>query len=267
MFTSLIAVPESKQAEFEHGQRELVAQVKALGAIDSSEKLATAEPLACDLRRYATTVEDFFAEPIAHANAAHKFLTGLRSRFASPARELADKLGRQCGDYRRRLREEEDRQREEARRKAEAEANAENARRRAEHEKAQREAEERARQEQEAQALARASELEAQGRTQEAEAVVQAAITATPEVSVPEPELVVPTPEVVGTLQPEKPSNVSYRKTWKFTVTDEAQVKREFLKIDEAAIRKVVTSLGRTAETVVGGIKVEEDTTPVYRRK
>src|SRR5215472_14514889 len=123
---ALITVPESQQQAFERDLRSRLVQATSLGAIDSSDKLIVAEPLVADLRSYARNVEEFFEEPISQANRVHKFLTGLRAKFADPAKRAAETLGRACADYRIALQREEQRRQEEARCRAEALAAAEN---------------------------------------------------------------------------------------------------------------------------------------------
>lgn len=79
--------------------------------------------------------------------------------------------------------------------------------------------------------------------------------------SMPTPENPVAISTVVIPEVPQmtKVAGVSVRETWKFSVTNTAEIKESFWTLNEALILKVVKDLGPEAEKVVGGIKVEKD--------
>lgn len=87
-------------------------------------------------------------------------------------------------------------------------------------------------------------------------------ILATP---VPEPVLPPPPPAVVeapAVPAPVKAAGISTRTTWKlarYAPEDGSGVKREYCIPDEKTIKRIVGSMGKRAEAVVGGIVVEED--------
>ncbi len=72
-------------------------------------------------------------------------------------------------------------------------------------------------------------------------------------------EAPLPPPRVFRSAVPAV-KGISARKTWKYSVVNALEVKREYLMLNEQAIRAAVKSQGMMAERTVGGIKVEEDT-------
>lgn len=60
--------------------------------------------------------------------------------------------------------------------------------------------------------------------------------------------------------QPEV-KGVSTRKTFRFEIIDPESIRREFLMPDEVKIGKLVRTMGKGAESMVGGIRVIEDVT------
>lgn len=96
----------------------------------------------------------------------------------------------------------------------------------------------------EAEQLARAEAAEKQGNHQAAEAIISAPVQVAPVVLQSE------TPKVAG---------VSYRKSWKFRITDPALVPREYLIPDDKAIGAVVRALKDQCK--ISGVEVySEDT-------
>lgn len=70
-----------------------------------------------------------------------------------------------------------------------------------------------------------------------------------------------PTLVVPQVAPPPKVTGLSTRKVWKFQVTDEPKVPREFLTVDEAKIRQAVTVGTRE----IAGVRIYEEETVVIR--
>lgn len=82
----------------------------------------------------------------------------------------------------------------------------------------------------------------------------------TPEPVLPPPPPVVVTPAVPAAA-PVRAAGIAARVTWKYRLhpEDGSGVRREYCIPDEKTIRRLVTSMGKRAEAVVGGIVVEEE--------
>lgn len=115
-----------------------------------------------------------------------------------------------------------------------------------EQERKRREEEDRLRREEqrkaEERALAEAERLENEGKTEQAQAVIEA----------PPP----PAPVVVPSVVP-KAQGVSHRINWKWRVTNENQIPRDFMKPDDVRIGKVVKAMQDKAN--IPGIEVYKD--------
>lgn len=80
-----------------------------------------------------------------------------------------------------------------------------------------------------------------------------------------DPDDLTPTPRhEVTTL---RQVGVSSRPRWRYRVTHEEEIKREYLAVDDRKINVTVQKFGRHAEQMVGGIKVEEDEDRVTIRR
>lgn len=90
--------------------------------------------------------------------------------------------------------------------------------------------------------IAQAEAVVASGNPEIAERILDAPITV--------PTIAVQAPQAAG---------VSARKKYAFRITDEAQINRSFLKVDEVKIRAQVLALGPDAVAIVGGISVFEE--------
>jgi hypothetical protein len=151
-----------------------------------------------------------------------------------------------------RLRQEEEArleaERQERERKAREERERQEVAERAKREQAQREAreaEEEAARAQDAEDVAAAAELaeEARRKAEEA-ATAEAAISSLPEPALPKATVAAPA----------KPTGISQRKVWKHTVVKPELVPREFLVVDEKAIRQAV----RDGVREIPGVRIEQ---------
>lgn len=177
-----------------------------------------------DLRVIATktkAINDALEPIISSAHQTHRQLTTLRNNALAPYDEAKRVFQAKMSTYKR---EEEQRIAAEKRRLEEEE-----------------------RRRQEALALEEAAKLEAIGDKKAAEEVVQAAIEAPPPVF----DTPAPVPKVEG---------VSTRKRFVFSVVESHKIPRDFLMVNESAIRAVVNKLGKDAEKVIPGIEVREET-------
>lgn len=102
------------------------------------------------------------------------------------------------------------------------------------------EAAERAREEE--RRLAEAERLAEQGRAAEADAVLEAPVTTPPVVMPPA------APKVAG---------VSTRHVWKFEIVDENLIPRQYMMVNQVAIRAAVRSMGKAAN--IPGVRVYQD--------
>ncbi len=197
--------------------------------ITTQAEYESAGEFAREIKRRMKAVSELMDPPIAKAHALHRDLTGRRKALLMPLeqaeRHVKGLMSSYLAEEDRKRREEEARLREEARRKAEAEA-AE--RRRAEEERR----------------LAEASRLEAEGKAAEADRLVSEEIVTAPA----EPE-----PIVLATPKPSA-DGVSARETWKVRIVDATKVPRQYLVPDEAALRRLATSLKGAAQSVVGPV-------------
>lgn len=118
-----------------------------------------------------------------------------------------------------------------------------------------RQEEERKRREEEAR-LRRLAEEEARKRREEAEAAAKAAGEAPPEPELFAPPPVVVVPQMARTTKADFGA-VQARKTWEFEIVDESQVPREFLMVNEKAIRAAVKAGVRN----IPGVRIFETET------
>lgn len=95
--------------------------------------------------------------------------------------------------------------------------------------------------------IKRAAELEKEGDKQAAEELIEAPIEVAP--------VVVP--------KAEAPAGISYRDVWKYRVTDESKVPREYLVLDDKKVGAVVRAL--KGEAKIAGIEVYAEKTVAGR--
>jgi hypothetical protein len=159
-------------------------------------------------------VEAFFKPMKEAADKAHKEICTKENSVRKPLKEAKEYLSAQIGNFdqeaERERRAEEARIQEQLRLEAEADA-----KRRADE-----------------QALLDAIELEAQGDKTGAEAVLNNPVP-----------LPVHVPAVVLPTQVPKAEGVSGSKVWKYRVTDEMQIPREYLMVDEKKLGQIVRAL------------------------
>jgi len=96
--------------------------------------------------------------------------------------------------------------------------------------------------------LDRAQELEQEGRAEEADALLDQPVQ---------------TPVVVAPSVVPQVKGVSVREKWKFRITNEAKVPREYLMVDERKVQKVVDAM--KSLTSILGIEVYEESKAVFR--
>jgi hypothetical protein len=213
-----VVVDQKKVTTYEQTLPRFLDQAKDV-AIQNNEDYQYAGTLLQSVVDKKREVEEFFEAPTKAANFAHKFITGMRSRFMKPLEEAEKILKAHRGSYRYELERERQRLEEEARVKA--------------------------KQDQEAEAMREAARLHEAGEKEAAEAVIQEAVMS------PAPAVFIP-----STLP--KEANKSIRKVYKFKVTNPALVKDEFKIVNEKAVKALVDKLGFDAIPIIGpGIEVE----------
>lgn len=211
-------VPQAKAAivldaeEVKRHATELVPQAKAVIVTDViSDKRAKEMLLA--VRGARKEIADTFDPDIKRWHEGHKAAIATKKKFDDPLEECDRYLNSQINSYAlaeiRRAREAE----EAARAKAKAEA------------------EEAARKEAERLALDDAIALEKEGKTEEAEAVLANPVPVQPHYVAPAP-IAPQLSTVKGVSSP--------RLVWDFRITDETMIPREYLLVNESAIRAIV---------------------------
>lgn len=172
--------------------------------------------LAVEIKEWIKVVEGKFAESCDAAFKAHRAITAFRNDTLKPYQAAQEAVNAAMGDYRRQVQAK--RQQEAAKAQAEALRKAEEARKK---------------------------EIEAAKAAGDKEGAknLKAAPLA---------------PVVVAIKTPEPPNvkGVTVRKVWKFTVIDPLKVPRQYLVVDEVAVRKVVNALG--ANHGIPGISAQQ---------
>jgi hypothetical protein len=201
----------------------LVAQSQAITVFrrDNTGKIVVANPSAYvtateqvqALRSVEEEIEGLMKPFIDKLFQAHRTATAIRKGYLDPIQSETKRLKFE----REQFAAEEERKRREAAQKAQEEA----------------------RQREEARLFEEARLAAEQGNAAEAEAILEEAVT----VEAPAVELPSTVPQVSGT---------SFRTAWEFEVKDWTKLKPEFIKVDEVAIGKIVRSMHKSAETLVG---------------
>lgn len=187
---------------------------------------------------------------IKKANELHKHLTGQKKRILGPLQEAERVIKGKIGAFLDKM----EKERLEEQRKAREKAEAEERRIREAKEKQQREweAKEKAKREE-------AERLEAEGKAEEARKAREAADKAAEKAEEREQqaaEAFVPAPIVENKVETQK--GVSRTKTWKFEVTDEMKIPREYLTVDEKGIGQVVRAT--QGRVTIPGVRIYADT-------
>jgi hypothetical protein len=210
--------------ELEKQSESLVVRAQTCTAITNSEQYTQVVELGRALKAMASGIEEYWEKLISDAFKQHKALVARKKEMVQPVELALMKLKLLVSRYE----EEEERKRREAERIA-AEA---------------------LRQQQEAEALQEAQRLQAAGDTMGAESVIEQAISAPP----PPVILQSTIPQVQGK---------SSRQQWKFRVTNEAMIPREYLCVDETKLGAVVRAL--KDKTRIPGIEVYPDSVVSFR--
>jgi hypothetical protein len=221
----VVVLDRKKIEEIQTSVPQLLIQAQEL-TVENVEDFVAAGSLLNVIDARKKSIFEFFEEPAKQANNVHKFITSLRTTLVSPLLK-AETLMK---DRRRYFRAEEERKRLE---KEEAERQA-------------------AKAEQEQRALQHAAEMESIGEHEAADFIIDQAAAAPP------PPVVVP-----STIPKEQ--GHSFRKVWKFRVTNPALHKKEFLILDESKAQAIVSKLGPDAAAIVGGIEVYSEEQEIVR--
>lgn len=221
--------------------------------INSAQSFASAGEFLVYLKRRIRELEDAFDPSVRSAHDTHKRILAVKQQALKSPQEAEGIVKRAMADY----------QREQDRLRAEAERRAADERRRQEAEaRAVAEAEQRRLQaEEEARRLDVAAIAESVGDHEGAARILEE----TPTVPTPEPEPVVP--QAIAVPEQAKASGVSFRKVYRYRITNRGAIARQFLIPDEKAIGATVRALGPEAVSVVGGIVVEEELSVAARAR
>ncbi len=208
-----------------------IAKAVTITTIEDRERAAELGRTVAALDKEA---EEFFAPMKESAHKTHREIcnkeNSVRTPLAEAKKYLAGLIGKFDTELERQRREEEKRLQEEADRNAEKEA----------------------RRVSEETAIADAIQLEAEGDKVGAEAVLNNPVPVTYRA----PAVILPkaVPTVAG---------VSTQTRWKFRITNEDEVPREYLMVDEKAIAGVVASLKN--KTNIPGVEVYPETNARFR--
>ncbi|HUT62169.1 MAG TPA: hypothetical protein VNA25_30385 [Phycisphaerae bacterium] len=222
-------VTQDQLRVIEDGQNRLLTHARAL-VVDSPDGEQEAWVIVNGIGELKKLIASDFKPSKEASHKAWKAVcaqeNGHLSRLEEPDKIVRGKLSGWETEKRRR-REAEERA---AREKAEAEA---------------REAEERARREAEEKRLEAALKAEAEGKKAEAAALLEAPVEVAPVAAV----VVMPTPE------PPKVEGAGAMITvWDFEIVNEGEIPREYLLVNESAIRRVVSAL--KGQTHIPGVRV-----------
>lgn len=219
----------------------LLVELDALTVTDANSFVIAGEALKT-IADYIREVEAVLGPIVAAAHHAHKVAVDRREALIAPARMLKHRLGLRVAAW-------EDAERERARVAAEA---AHRERERLEREaREQAEAEQRRLQrEAEDVRLHEAAALETRGDHEGAARLIAAPVAAP--VVTPAPIFLPPPP-----VSTPKVEGVSFRSTWKWRLTDEARLPRQYLQPNEKAIAAVVRAMGPKA--LIPGVEVYEE--------
>ena len=245
--SAIAVVTPEERARAEREGHGLVVEANGLKIADTASLEVAAKWLQLTLLPMKNRLKDLFRPRIQQAHELHRGLLNDEKRFLQPI-ESAERIVREklraYEEEQARLRRqaEEERRREQARLEA-----AERERVRVENERLRREAEERR--------LAEAVAAEQAGDLDTAEKLVSAPVAA-PTV-VERPVFVPPAPS------PPKVSGLSYREEWTFEITDESQIPREYLVVDEAKIRAHVRSMREKSN--IPGVHAFKRSVPTVR--
>jgi hypothetical protein len=187
--------------------------------IASDGALQGAGDILLAMKREQKAIETELAEPIKKAHELHKWLTGVREKVLAPYRQGEMLIKQKMGRYQSAI--EDARRREyEAKVKAEQERIA-------------------------AERIKEAEQAMDKGDLKSCEQILAAPPPAVVDVKVDIPEAT-------------KVTGVSFREEWDFQIIDEALIPRQYLAVNEVAIRKVVKALGK--EAAIPGVAIFKKT-------
>jgi DNA polymerase III alpha subunit (gram-positive type) len=231
--------------------REMADEAKAVDVSDD-DSLKYAVSLGGDAKKIAKAIETQRKKVIQEPNDFVKAVNSFCKLFTEELAQAEAVLKKKISGYQYQQ-ELERRKREEAARKAAAELQ-EKLRREAE--EANRKAREEAARKAEEEARARAaSEAEIAAAKKKAEEEAKAREVVAPVVQEPI------VPKESNVTRSESGVAAYQRKTWTFEITDETQIPREYLKVDEGKIRDAIKMGARD----IAGIRIYETSTTVFR--
>lgn len=207
--------PAPPTTAIEHSVSDIMVTVNAIVVTDDIE-YAKVKEWGLALKDLKTQVGELLDEPCAKAYEAHKAITAKRKALLDPIKAGMDLVGKKLGEY-------EAEQEREAKRQAEALTRAENEARRKE-------------------AELYAEQLIDQGHVAEAAAQLRHAENL--------PDAVVE----VEAHRPDAAKGGTTRTTWKFNITEEALLPREFLMPDEKAIRAYINA--KKDRAAIPGVRI-----------
>jgi hypothetical protein len=210
--------------ELEKQSTSLVVRAQTCSQITTTDQYTQVVELGRALRAMKDGIEEYWSPLVADAHKQHKALIARQNEMLKPVESAIGKLKALISTYE----YEEERKRKEAERIA-AEA---------------------LRKQQEAEAMLEAQRLQAAGDSMGAESVIEQAIAAPP----PPVILQSTVPQVQGK---------SSRQQWKFRITNEALIPREYLCVDEQKLGAVVRALKDKAR--IPGIEVYPDAVVSFR--
>lgn len=210
--------------ELEKQSESLVVRAQKCNEITTTDQYTATIELGRALRAMKDGIEEYWQPLVEQAHRQHKDLIVRKNEMLNPVTIAIVKLKNLITDYEYK----EERKRKEAERIA-AEA---------------------LRKQQEAEALLEAERLQAAGDSMGAESVIEQAISAPPPPVIMQSTV----PQVVGK---------SSRESWKFRITNEALIPREYLMVDEQKLSAVVRAM--KGKTKIPGIEAYPETVVAFR--
>ena len=258
-------------AEIEREGRELSLQAETFQVTDAESYRKATEFVSKICLPFMVEIEEHYNDVIKKAYDLHKGECAKKKKALEDPMRAKEIIDRKKGAW-----EMEERRKELKRIQDEAAERArldkikqdEDAKREKERQEAQRVAEEAARKVAEDRKLQEAQEAEKRGDLVARDAIMEQ------EVKVPvvevlrqaEPVLPPPPPPPPPSTLPPKTSESKASVVWTWELSNEAEVKRDYLMVSQTAINKVVKALGPKAAEIVGGIRVYEDIRYSYKK-
>jgi len=223
----VVTLDLKKVTELQNSNLKVLEEAKACTIVDNDDFLIAGSQLD-DIAKRKKVIKEFFEKPKKNAYELHRWITSQEGVAIAPL-ERAEALLKSARLEYRAQKDRDARAREEEERK-------------------------KAKEVEDALAIEQAAQLHAIGEHEAAETVIERQAAAPP-------------PPVIVQSDVPKEKGHSFKKVFKYRISDASLIKREFLIPNASAIQAMVTKLGLDAMNVVGGIEVTEGEVELVREK